>query len=141
MCFSLIFACDYIYIYITNIFSFLHLGSPTSKQNIYKKPRWPQNNMHLSLLCAVSWNCTLHHFSVQYMCTLYHGRCTQNDIKKLTNLSKFVFTFTVGVHPRGITVERDMRVQQALQRCGISKFWAIKGTRAQVRLLHTLVNY
>jgi excinuclease UvrABC nuclease subunit len=29
----------------------------------------------------------------------------------------------------------------ALRRCGIYKFWALKGMRAQVRLLQMLVNY
>ena len=28
----------------------------------------------------------------------------KNDIKQLTNLSTFSFTFTVGVRPRGITI-------------------------------------
>jgi hypothetical protein len=40
-----------------------------------------------------------------------------------------------------VVVERDVRAQQDLQRCGIYKFWAIKGMRAQVRLLQTLINY
>ena len=47
--------------------------------------------------------CTLHHFSVQYMCALYPGRCMQNDIKQLTSLSTFAFTFIVRFWPRGIT--------------------------------------
>jgi hypothetical protein len=33
------------------------------------------------------------------------------------------------------TVERDMRAQMALKICGLYKFWALKGMRAQVRLL------
>jgi hypothetical protein len=38
-------------------------------------------------------------------------------------------------------VERDMRAQKYLQRCGIYKFWAINEIRDQVRLLQTLINY
>jgi hypothetical protein len=38
-------------------------------------------------------------------------------------------------------VEGDMRAQKALQICGIYKFWAIKGMRAQAKLLQTLINY
>jgi hypothetical protein len=34
-----------------------------------------------------------------------------------------------------------MRAQKDLQICGIYKFWAIKGMRAQVRFLQTLINY
>jgi hypothetical protein len=40
-----------------------------------------------------------------------------------------------------VAVERDMRAQKYFQRCGIYKFWAIKGRRAQVRLLQTMINY
>jgi hypothetical protein len=29
----------------------------------------------------------------------------KNDIKQLTSLSTFAFTFTIGVRPRGITTE------------------------------------
>jgi len=39
------------------------------------------------------------------------------------------------------TVERDVRAQKALKRCGLYKFWVIKGMRAQVRFLQTLINY
>jgi hypothetical protein len=39
------------------------------------------------------------------------------------------------------SVEGDMRSQKALQRCGIYNFWAIKGMRAQAKLLQTLINY
>jgi hypothetical protein len=39
------------------------------------------------------------------------------------------------------TVERDVGAQLALKRCGLYKFWALKGLRAQVRLLQMLVNY
>jgi hypothetical protein len=39
------------------------------------------------------------------------------------------------------TIERDMRAHKALKRCGLCKFWAIKGMRAQLRLLQTLINY
>jgi hypothetical protein len=38
-------------------------------------------------------------------------------------------------------VERDPRPQMALKICVLYKFWALKGTRAQVRLLQLLVNY
>ena len=40
-----------------------------------------------------------------------------------------------------VAVERDVRAQKYLQICGIYKFWAIKGMRAQVILLQTLINY
>jgi hypothetical protein len=39
------------------------------------------------------------------------------------------------------TVERDAGAQLALKICGLYKFWALKGMRAQVRLLQMLVNY
>jgi hypothetical protein len=39
------------------------------------------------------------------------------------------------------TVERDPGAQIALRRCRLYKFWALKGMRDQVRLLHMLVNY
>jgi hypothetical protein len=32
-------------------------------------------------------------------------------------------------------------LKQALKRCGLYKFWALKGMRAQVRLLEMLVGY
>jgi hypothetical protein len=38
-------------------------------------------------------------------------------------------------------VERDPGVQMALRRCGLYKFWTLKGMRAQVRLLQMLVNH
>jgi hypothetical protein len=38
-------------------------------------------------------------------------------------------------------VERDPGAQMALKRCGIYKFWDLKGMRSQVRLLQLLVNY
>jgi hypothetical protein len=38
-------------------------------------------------------------------------------------------------------VDRDLVVQVALKRCGLYKFWALKGMRAQVRLLEMLVGY
>jgi hypothetical protein len=38
-------------------------------------------------------------------------------------------------------MERDPRVQMALRRCGLYKFWTLKGMRAQVRLLQMLVNH
>jgi hypothetical protein len=40
--------------------------------------------------------CTLHLFTAQYMRVLCHERCIQNDIKQLTGLSTFPFTFTIG---------------------------------------------
>jgi hypothetical protein len=40
-----------------------------------------------------------------------------------------------------VAVERDLGAQMELRRCGIYKFWALKGMRAQVRLLQMLVNY
>jgi hypothetical protein len=38
-------------------------------------------------------------------------------------------------------VERDAGAQLSLKICGIYKFWALKGMRAQVRLLQMLVNF
>jgi hypothetical protein len=38
-------------------------------------------------------------------------------------------------------VDQDTVDQVALKRCGLYKFWALKGMRAQVRLLETLVGY
>jgi hypothetical protein len=38
-------------------------------------------------------------------------------------------------------VDRDPVAQAALKRCGLYKFWALKGMRAQVRLLEMLVGY
>jgi len=38
-------------------------------------------------------------------------------------------------------VERDQGAQMELIRCGLYKFWDLKGMRAQVRLLQMLVNY
>jgi len=32
-------------------------------------------------------------------------------------------------------MERDVKAQMALKRCGLYKFWALKGMRDQVRLL------
>jgi hypothetical protein len=39
------------------------------------------------------------------------------------------------------TVECDLMAQAALKICGLYKFWALKGMRAQVRLLEMLVGY
>jgi hypothetical protein len=39
------------------------------------------------------------------------------------------------------TVERDTGAQMALKICGLYKFWALKGMRAQVRFLQFLVDY
>jgi hypothetical protein len=38
-------------------------------------------------------------------------------------------------------VDRDSGAQMALNRCGLYKFWVLKGMRAQVRLLEMLVGY
>jgi hypothetical protein len=38
-------------------------------------------------------------------------------------------------------VERDPRAQITLKICDLYKFWALKGMRAQVRLLEMLVGY
>jgi hypothetical protein len=38
-------------------------------------------------------------------------------------------------------VERDLGAQMALKRCGLYKFWALKGMRDQLRPLQLLVNY
>jgi hypothetical protein len=38
-------------------------------------------------------------------------------------------------------VERDPEAQLELKRCGLYKFWALKGMRLQVRLLQMLVNF
>jgi hypothetical protein len=40
-----------------------------------------------------------------------------------------------------VVVDRDLGAQMALKRCGLYKFWALKGMRAQVRLLEMLVGY
>jgi hypothetical protein len=40
-----------------------------------------------------------------------------------------------------VAVERDPGDQMTLRICWIYKFWALKGMRAQVRLLQMLVNY
>jgi hypothetical protein len=38
-------------------------------------------------------------------------------------------------------VDRDLGAQMALKRCGLYTFWALKGMRAQVRLLEILEGY
>jgi hypothetical protein len=40
-----------------------------------------------------------------------------------------------------VAVDRDPGAQMALKRCGLYKFWALKGMRAQVRFLEMLVGY
>jgi hypothetical protein len=40
-----------------------------------------------------------------------------------------------------VVVDRDLGAQMALKRCGLYKFWVLKGMRAQVRLLEMLVGY
>ena len=39
------------------------------------------------------------------------------------------------------TMDGDLVAQEALKICGLYKFWALKGMRAQVRLLDMLVGY
>ena len=38
-------------------------------------------------------------------------------------------------------MDQDLVAQANLKRCGLYKFWALKGMRAQVRLLEMLVGY
>jgi hypothetical protein len=38
-------------------------------------------------------------------------------------------------------VGRDARAQKYLKRCGLYKFWSLKGMRAHVRLIQLLINY
>jgi hypothetical protein len=40
-----------------------------------------------------------------------------------------------------VAVDRDMGAQMAMKRCGLYKFWALKGMRAQVSFLEILVDY
>jgi hypothetical protein len=40
-----------------------------------------------------------------------------------------------------VAVERDLGAQIILKICGLYKFWALKGMRAQVRFLELLVDY
>ena len=40
-----------------------------------------------------------------------------------------------------VAMERDLGAQMALKICGLYKFWALKGMRAQVMLLEMLVDY
>jgi hypothetical protein len=40
-----------------------------------------------------------------------------------------------------VVVERDLVAQETLKRSGLYKFWALRGLRAQVRLLEMLVGY
>jgi hypothetical protein len=40
-----------------------------------------------------------------------------------------------------VVVERDPRAQMALKICGLYKFWALKGMRAQVRFIQLLMDY
>jgi hypothetical protein len=40
-----------------------------------------------------------------------------------------------------VVVDQDPRAQMPLNRCGLYKFWAFKGMRAQGRLLEMLVGY
>jgi hypothetical protein len=47
--------------------------------------------------------CTLHHFTTQYMCILYHGRCIQKlcqTTHQLTYICIYIYNW---VRPRGIT--------------------------------------
>ena len=38
-------------------------------------------------------------------------------------------------------VDRNLGAQMSLKRCGLYKFWVLKGMRAKVRLLKMLVGY
>jgi hypothetical protein len=38
-------------------------------------------------------------------------------------------------------VDQDPMAQEGLKRCGLYNFWALKGMRAQARLLEMLVGY
>jgi hypothetical protein len=38
-------------------------------------------------------------------------------------------------------VDQDLGDQMALKRCGLYKFWVLKGMRSQVRFLEMLVHY
>jgi hypothetical protein len=38
-----------------------------------------------------------------------------------------------------VVVERYLEAQMVLKRCGLYKFWALKGMKSQVRLLEMLV--
>jgi len=40
-----------------------------------------------------------------------------------------------------VAVEKYLGDQPALKRCGIYKFWDLKGMRDQVRLLQMMVNF
>jgi hypothetical protein len=40
-----------------------------------------------------------------------------------------------------VIVDRDPGAQMALKRCGLYKFWALKGMRAHVRFLEMFVGY
>jgi hypothetical protein len=51
---------------------------------------------HLRCCARYPRMCTLHHFTVQYMCALCHEMCIQNDVKQLTSLSTFSFTLQLG---------------------------------------------
>jgi hypothetical protein len=56
--------------------------------------------------------CTLHHFIAQYMRALCHERCIQNDVKQLTILSAFAFTFTIGFSLRDITMIKTIQLEE-----------------------------
>jgi hypothetical protein len=38
-------------------------------------------------------------------------------------------------------VDQDLMARSSLKRCGLYKFWALKGMMSQVRLLEMLVGY
>jgi hypothetical protein len=40
-----------------------------------------------------------------------------------------------------VVLERDLGGQMALKRCGLYKFWALKGMRSKVRLLEMILDY
>jgi hypothetical protein len=40
-----------------------------------------------------------------------------------------------------VAIDRDLRTQMTLKRCGFYNFWALEGMRSQVWLLEMLVGY
>jgi hypothetical protein len=77
--------------------SYNKLAHHPIKNNIYTKAPWSQNSVHLSLLCVVSWNVhTSSFYCTVHVCTIPWKVHTKNDIKQLTILSTFSFTFTIG---------------------------------------------
>jgi hypothetical protein len=54
---------------------------------MYTKAPWPQYRVHLSYCAQYPGMCPFHHFTVQYMHALRHGRCMPKIYKQLTSLS------------------------------------------------------